>query len=308
MGLLNIGVIGTGRIANRFINEAKWVSGVSVHCAYNPSIESASGFASKYGIPGFSCIDTFLGEVEAVYIATPHENHVEYIKQCLEKGVHVLCEKPMCFSEPEAEELFQTARDKHLVLMEAFKTAYCPGFKEILDLVSSGKIGRIRDVEACFTKLVSDGGREYRGKFAGDFYELGSYPLLAILSILGDGYTDIVFNKIKNDEGVGIYTKAYFKYKDAIATAKTGIGVKSEGSLIISGEKGYIYVPAPWWLTRRVEVRYEDQAQNEIYEFEFEGDGLRYEIQRFCDRVNNRIEDSEMEAMSVGIAKVMGVV
>ena len=75
------------------------------------------------------------------------------------------------------------------------------------------------------------------------------------------------------------------EYKGAIATAKVGLGVKSEGDLIISGTKGYIYVPAPWWKTEFFEVRYEDSSNNNKNYHKFEGEGLRYELSDFVSMI-----------------------
>ena len=86
--------------------------------------------------------------------------------------------------------------------------------------------------------------------------------------------------------GLDIYTKAYFTYENALAASKNGLGVKSEGQLIISGTRGYIIVEAPWWKTTSFEVRYEDQSQNEKYFSKFLKDGLRYEVGDFVSAIN----------------------
>lgn len=69
---------------------------------------------------------------------------------------------------------------------------------------------------------------------------------------------------------------------------KVGVGVKSEGILVVSGTKGYIYVPAPWWKPDYFEVRFEDQTHNRKYFFPYEADGLRYELQVFKDKINRQ--------------------
>ena len=74
------------------------------------------------------------------------------------------------------------------------------------------------------------------------------------------------------------FTKVNFTYPEATATIKVGNGVKSEGELIISGTKGYIYVPAPWWKTDYFEVRYENPADNKRYFYQVDGEGIRYEL------------------------------
>ena len=95
--------------------------------------------------------------------------------------------------------------------------------------------------------------------------------------------------KILNDEYYyDTFTKINFTYQDAVASLKVGNGIKSEGELIISGEKGYIYVPAPWWKTDYFEVRYEDQTKNRRYFYQLDGEGIRYEITVFLQMIEKR--------------------
>ena len=171
--------------------------------------------------------------------------------------------------------------------MEAIKTAYCPGFVRMIGMAKSGIIGQIKDVEACFTKLTGDNIREFTDvKYGGSFTELASYTLLPIIKILGFDYKEIRFKYSNTANGLDGYTKAYFDYDDAQATSKTGLKVKSEGQLIISGTSGYIKVTAPWWKTTEFEICYEDISQNEKVYSPFKGDGLRYEISDFVSIVN----------------------
>lgn len=90
-----IGIIGSGRIAQRFIPEAKLVSGITTQGVFNPHIESALQFAEKWEINAYQSLEEFYEAVDAVYVASPHETHYGYIKSALEHGKHVLCEKPM---------------------------------------------------------------------------------------------------------------------------------------------------------------------------------------------------------------------
>ena len=88
--------------------------------------------------------------------------------------------------------------------------------------------------------------------------------------------------------GVDIYTKAVFLYEGAVASFQVGLGAKSEGNMVISGTKGYAYVPAPWWKTDYFELRFEDQNLNKKFFYPFAGEGLRYEIKDFISTVLNR--------------------
>lgn len=286
--IIRLGIIGTGRIASRMIPEVKYVSGINTDAVYNPHIDSARRFAEQFELN--KCMDDleeFYAEIDAVYIASPHQTHYEYIKSALSHRKHVLCEKPMVLKKEQAKEVFRMAEENRVVLMEAVKTAYCPGFNQLLSIVRSGAIGSVRDVEACFTKLENPLSRELTDKsYGGSFTELGSYTILPVLKILGKDFKELEFKSHWAANGLDIYTKAYFTYENALATSKNGLGVKSEGQLIISGTRGYIIVEAPWWKTTSFEVRYEDRSQNEKYFSKFLKDGLRYEIGDFVSGIN----------------------
>ena len=303
-----IGIIGTGRIAERFIPEAKLVSGINTQGVYNPHTESADQFAEKWGINSYENAEDFYEAVDAVYIATPHETHYEYIKSSLERGKHVLCEKPMVLQRAQAEELFPYAKERNLILFEGIKTAYCPGFTQLLGIACSGMIGNIRNIEACFTKLEDPESRELTDlQYGGSFTELGSYCMLPIIKIFGEEYMQVRFDTINGDNGLDLFTKVSFKYPNGIATATCGLGVKSEGRLLISGTKGYIVAEAPWWKTAYFEVHHENPNDVEKYSDRFLGDGLRYEISDFLSMINgsNKSEFKLTRSESVAFADVM---
>ena len=258
---------------------------------YEPGLQKAADYyAIKMPVFSFEKIrgaDISLGQVDAVYIASPNETHYDYARKALENGKHVLCEKPAAFTKAEAQSLYQYAMDNRLVLMEAVKTAYCPGFGQLINMVQSGKIGKVCDVEACFTRLANIDSRERTdAAYGGAFLEFGSYTLLPIIKLLGTDYRDIHFDTIYDENGVDLYTKVYMSYDNAMALSKNGVAVKSEGQLVIAGTKGYILAPSPWWLTRRFEVHYEDSSRVEVYEPIFQGDGFRYEISDFVSKIN----------------------
>lgn len=282
-----IGIIGTGRIANRFVPEAKLVSGVNAQCVYNPHRESAERFAEKWVMVAYSDLEEFYDAVDVVYIASPHETHYAYIKSALEHGKHVLCEKPMVLKKTQAEELFQYAKERGLILFEGIKTAYCPGFSKLLGIACSGTIGSIRNVEACFTKLENPDSRELTDRtYGGSFTELGSYCLLPVLKLLGKDFNNIRFDSIRGENGLDLFTKVSLTYPTGVATATCGLGVKSEGRLLVSGTKGYLVAEAPWWKTNYFEVHYENPGEVEKYSERFLGDGLRYEISDFLSMIN----------------------
>lgn len=282
-----IGIIGSGRIAKRFVNEAKCVSGVSVQGVYNPHLESAKRFAKEHEIDAFLTTDILYGKTEIIYVAAPHEYHYAYVKDALLHNKHVICEKPFVLKKEQAEELFALAKERKLVLLEGIKTAYCPGFNNLVNVACSGVIGSIRYVDACFTKLENKENRELTDPiYGGSFLELGSYCLLPVLKFFGSDYGKVDFESIYDEKGLDIFTKASLNFPKGMATVTCGLGVKSEGRLLIAGTKGYIVAEAPWWKTTYFEVHFEDANRVEKYSERFLGDGLRYEISALLKQIN----------------------
>ena len=281
---IRLGIIGNGRIAHKFVEEAKHVGGVVIENVFGVNERTLSEFAFREGIANYTTnLEKFLDRVDCVYIASPHLTHYGYAKQALEAHKHVLCEKPMSFTASDVEELFQLSEKQGCVLLEAIKTAFCPGFLELVPLAKSGIIGEIKYLSASFTKLVEPGVREVQKALGGgSMTELSSYPLLAAVKILGTEYRDASFcSYIDKDHDVDMFTKINLLYDKAVATCCVGLGVKTEGELIISGTKGYILVKSPWWKTQSYEVRFEDPHDRREYYCEFEADGLRYELREF---------------------------
>jgi glycerol-3-phosphate cytidylyltransferase len=306
--IIKIGIVGCGRIAKRFVPEAKMVNGIEIKSVFNPEICDAQVFAKEYELKLFDDYINFLDSVDAVYIASPHLTHFEYTKTALINGKHVLCEIPFVLSGEEAIELYNLAEENSLVLLEASKTAHCPAWNHLLVLVKSGVIGDVVDVKASLSKLVPQGVRELDAEQAGgSMTELSPFPLMAIIKLLGTNYTDINFYS-KMSGGVDIFTKANISYENAVASITLGLGVKTEGNLVISGTKGYILVPSPWWLTNYFEVNFEDRNKNKKYFYSYDGDGLRYEIQEFISMIINKRSSSYRlnKHESECIAKIIG--
>lgn len=289
---VKIGIVGCGRVALRFPSEAELVNGISVNAAFDIDAKKTAAFIKQFPkIVPYESYEKLLNDVDAVYIATPHLSHYNNIKEALLAGKHVLCETPMVLNGDQSRELFALAKNKGIVLMEANKTAHCPAFNHLIVMIKSGVIGEVVDIEASLSQLmpIDQNLRELDSKQAGGaMYENGSYPLLPIIKLMGDKYMDIKFySRIRN--GVDIYTKGELCYSNTICSFKVGIGVKTEGNLVVSGTKGYVYVPAPWWKTDYFELRYENINDNKKFFYKWDGFGLRYEIREFVSCIlNNR--------------------
>lgn len=306
----SMGIIGTGRIACRFMEEAKFVSGIEVKSCFNPNKDEALSFGQKYGLDcHYNDFDSFMKSIDCAYIASPHHTHYDYAKRCIEAGKHVLCEIPFVLDGSEAHLLYRMAEEKGLVLLEASKTAHCPAWNHLLTLVKSGVIGDVVDVKASLSKLMPETSiREFDAAQAGgSVTELAPLCLMAIVKLLGINYHKLSFYS-KMNNGVDIFTKADMIYNKAVASMTLGLGVKTEGNLVVSGTKGYVLVPSPWWLTNYFELRYEDQNKNKKYFYTFQGDGLRYEIQEFASMIfNNRLSSYRLRRKeSEAIANIIG--
>lgn len=283
--MVNIGIIGTGSIASRFVPEAKFVNSNAVFMAYNPNKDEGERFCQRYELKPAESEKDLYNCSDAIYIASPHYTHFGYVKNALMAGKHVLCETPFVFSKAQAEELYDLARQKNLVLMVALKTAYCPAFTHLISLLKSGAIGEIVEVNASVTTLTDESSEKLnKDYFGGSMNENACFPMSPIFKLLGTEYENINFySKMKND--VDMFTKAVFRYPKAVASFQVGLGVKTEGNLVVAGTKGYAYVPAPWWKTDYFELRYEDQNQNKKFFHTWAGDGLRYEIKDFVTAI-----------------------
>lgn len=309
---IKIGVVGTGRIAERFVPESTFVSYAKVVCVYDQDHGKACEFACRHHIAKVcSSYEELLDHVDAVYIATPHLSHYELSKKAILQNKHVLCETPLVLNGQQAKELYSLSSHTNgnsVVLMEANKTAHCPAFNHLISMVKSGLIGDVVDVSASESKLWGDKfTRELDPEQAGgSMYEMGSYPLLPILKLMGIDYTDVHFYS-KMKDGIDVYTRGVIRYPHGVCSFQLGMGVKTEGNLVISGTKGYAYVPSPWWLTDYYEFRYEDQNQNKKFFYKWDGAGLRYEIQEFVSCIfNNRFSTARLRRReSIAMAEIM---
>lgn len=311
---MRIGIIGTGRIAARFADTAlTGIESTYISCVYNPREESAVRFIQQHNIQACTADwDEFVDNIDAAYVASPHETHYEYSRKLLLSGKHVLCEKPAALKKEQVRELIDIAQNNQLVYMEALKTAYCPGYKALIKIAESGRIGRIVEVEAAFSRLTPLNTREYKDDDCnGSFLEFGSYTLLPVLTLLGCEYDDVTFRTVRAQNGVDAYTKAFIEYKDEYidktAIVKTGLGAKTEGQLVVTGTNGYILAKSPWWLTKEFEVRYENPGKIEQYRFGYEGTGLCYEVREFVHRIKNNDKKTVdiSDNISIAMAGVM---
>lgn len=270
---LRLGVIGAGSVADKYARECSYVNGLDVAMRLPDGVGASSGY---------------IDQLDAVFVASRPDGHVDEVHAALERGNHVLCESPVALSGKEIEKLFDLADSKGIVLREAIKTAYATAYHRLLLLVKGGRIGRVVSVQATCTSLADlDAVREREDGTWSSSTAWGPTALLPILQILGTNYSEMKALRcdLERSPGFDVYGKIELLYPGAVGTAVFGKAVKSEGSLVISGTEGYIYVPAPWWKTDYFEIRREDPTKNERFYYQLDGEGIRYELMTFARAV-----------------------
>ena len=286
---LRIGLVGESSLLNKFERESHYVNGVRISgvCTQDSSYLSEE----VRGLPvRTSTLDELLEVSDAIYMVSHPSKHYEQAKQALLASKHVLCESPITIEVSQFQELRQIAEEHQLQLADSLKTAYSTAYNRMILLVKSGIIGDVKSVDSICTSL-SDLERRLGKPTPNTWNSIcawGPTAMLPIFQILG---TDYVHQQITSHliaEKFDSFTKIAFVYTHAVDSLKVGKGVKSEGELIISGTKGYVYVPAPWWKTDYFEVRFENPADNKRYFYQLDGEGIRYEIVSFLKAIQTQ--------------------
>lgn len=304
---LRIGVIGEASFKIKFINECNYVNGVEVVgiCAPRNSLDiNLKDFYQT------NSINDLLDRVDAVYVISNPKEHYHQIKTALMKNKHVICESPVALDAEQCNELFSIANNNGLVLMDAIKTAYATAFERLVLIAKGGKIGEVVSVDSVCTSLrdgITETGTDLSLKW-NSMCGWAPAAMLPIFLILGTKYKrKVITTKFYNKESnMDAFTKIDFTYDKAVGSIKVGKAAKAEGELVITGTKGYIYVPAPWWKTDYFEVRYENPEDNKRFFYQLDGEGIRYEIVAFAKSIEaKRTINTIPENVSVAISKVI---
>ena len=282
---VRIGLVGESTILNKFERESHFVNGVRISGVCSKDKDDFSDELQT--VPFTQSYDELLDMCDAVYIISQPHDHYDHIRQALEAGKHVLCESPVSIALEDFRELSQLADSKGLILMDGIKTAYSTAYDRLIVLAKSGRIGDIVSVDAVCTSMFDFERHEDKSRVWNSITAWGPTAMLPIFHLLGTDYTkaDISTRLYQPEGDFDIFTKVAFTYPHAVASIKVGVGVKSEGELVISGTKGYLYVPAPWWKTDYFELRYENPADNKRYFYKLDGEGIRYEIVTFIKAI-----------------------
>lgn len=285
---IKLGCYGVESVTTRFLEESKYVSGINIDAIYvDNESDCFNQLKEQYDFKVYKHQQEFYDVIDAVYIVVEPKYQFQAIMNALKHKKHVLVEFPILVTDEQLQEIIELADANNCVFMEGLKTAYTPAFGKLIALAKSGIIGNILSVDANFTQILGKQlGEQIRLVDGGSVHALASYPFLACVKLLGLDYKNIQFFS-RDDNGIDMFTKMLISYEKAVATSNVAISGKSEGDMVISGDKGYIYVPAPWWKTEYFEVRFEDLNMNRKYFYKFDGEGLRYEISEFIQCILN---------------------
>lgn len=306
---IKLGIVGDeeDRILKKYLDEATYVNGLTVSGVCTSKLKLQKEIDNKVALVTDS-FDTILKESDAIYLLSHPSQHYEQTKKALFEGKSVLVESPIALDANEYEELMMLAKEKNVVLMEALKTAYSTAYTRLLLLVKSGKIGTVVSVDAACTSIRDISQNEDYDHVWNSITAWGPTAFLPIIQILGAEYKEMRISSLyaNKQKKFDSFTKVDFTYDSAVASARVGRGVKTEGDLIVSGTKGYIYVPAPWWKTDYFEVRYENPENNRRYYYQLEGEGIRNELVAFTRAVTGGKKTSNIsKEESKAIAEIM---
>jgi len=255
------GIMSTGCIAGTFAQGVAVSQSGQVAAVGSRSLESARKFAAAHTIPrAHGSYEALLAdpEIDAVYIATPHPQHAEWVIKAAEAGKHILCEKPMGLNHAEAMVMVQAARDHGVVLMEAFMYRCHPQTAKIVELIRSGALGTVGLVQATFSfKCDYDPTSRLWANEAGGggILDVGCYAVSMARLVAGAASQKAFLNPIAvsgagvlhPESGADVVSAATLKFENnVIAQVATGVGLNQENVVRIYGTSGWLLVPSPW--------------------------------------------------------------
>ena len=251
------GVIGPGRIANRFAESLAGVPGAQLVAVASRDLPRAQEFAQRHGAArAHGDYAALFGDagVDAVYIATPHTHHAAVAIEALNAGKAVLCEKPLTVNASQARDVIAAARTGERFLMEAFWTRFLPVYGQVRRWLDEGRIGRVTGIESFFgyaVPRVAD-DRQFNAALAGGaLLDIGVYCISIAQSLFKGPLTLLDATATVGPTGVDEDLQA------RVAVGEQGIELRFHASLTfklynafsIKGELGEILVTEPFWDT-----------------------------------------------------------
>lgn len=278
------GIVGLGNIAGKFALDLALTDGGELAAVASRDIDRARSFAvqHKAGKAYGSYQALFADQqVDAVYIASPHNLHENHTMAALSAGKHVLCEKPLGINAAQVKRMQDLAENKTLFLMEALWSRFNPVIIEVYKKIKNGALGPISFLRADFAFPALEGnpsGRLLNPELAGgSLLDIGIYPVFLAYLLLGIPKQVKVaahFHKTGVEKQIGML----FDYPQAMALLYSGFSSRTEMRAEISGKDGNIYLSSPWHEADTYEL-VDAEGRSEIFKRPLKGAGYTYEIE-----------------------------
>ena len=278
-----IGIVCDETDDNEIVKEAKLVNGFEVKNVYSNDKEISEAFKEKYDIENiFYDYDSLIEASDIIYIRCQIEDRVNYIRQALESGKHVIYDSPATYKTKELEELIGLSKKNNVILMENIKMVHIYVFNQLLWMTQGGLIGDILSFNCSISK--NDDARSNL------FYDLSSLTLLPMLKIMGQNYEKAEYMVTKDGEDIE-FASMNFVYPNARAVINVGNKIRVDNQLEIIGTEATIRMKENWWRSKSFSIHKPGESEAEIYNTNFEGNGFRYLIKAMSTMLkNNRIE------------------
>lgn len=299
--IYKIGVVTDNASDNGIVLESKYVSGIHVECVYSSDITVAEEFCGKYELDSYEDdYDVFLDMVDIVYIKTGLAARSDYMEQAIRRGKYIICDSPFTMDLEREKQLMDLAVEKGVVLVEKIMLVYLRAFNQLVWMSHGDLIGDIVSVKCSVSQQNFKAGDALE--------EVITYPVCAVLKLLGKGYEEVSNNRIVDRDGSFLYDMVSIKYKNALATIEIGSSVYVQDELVLIGKRGRVTVPNDWWNTGYYEAKVEGQDFLKRFSFNFEGNGFRYLLQELLIMINdNRTECTRLfYEESAKIVEILG--
>jgi predicted dehydrogenase len=302
-------LIGPGRIARRFAQAVQGLPDSRLALIHGRDPQRAADFAASWSVAGrapprvAADLPALLAD-RAVYIATPHAQHGELLRQCLEAGKPVLCEKPLVPSLAIAQPLVELARQRGVFLMEAVWTRFLPVYELVAGWLREQAIGPLRGIQSsfCFPAAYEPGSRLYNPALAGGaLLDIGIYNLTATRWVLQQALgacpepLAIEARGLLAPTGVDQRVNATLSFPGGLASQFIcGFDSAADNALRIFGERGVISLPTDFWQATEAQLQIRGQAPERV-QAPFRINGFEGEIEeaQACIRAG-RIESDVM--------------
>lgn len=275
--------LGTGVIANELAQALQGLGG-NLYSVANRTYEKGVEFAKQYGIDKvYKEIDEVFSdpEVDIIYISTPHNTHIEYLRKALSSGKHVLCEKSITLNSEGLEEAMRLAKENHVVLAEAMTIFHMPLYRRLTEIVTTGKLGSLQMIQMNFGsyKDYDMTNRFFSKELAGGaLLDIGVYALSFVRWFMSQQPSQIT-SQVKLaptgvDERVGILLSNDI---GEMATIALTLHAKQPKRGMIAYEKGYIEI-YEYPRGQKAVITYTDDGSQEIIECGDTEKALSYEV------------------------------